>query len=330
MSVLTRAVARVDQGDFDARATVSGRDEIARLAGQFNTLAEHLSDYRHSSLGELMLAQKALQAAIDSIPDPVIVFAKDGRVLIVNDEAEALLQGGRSAASHAESVDLLAGASPNLRAALEKARSHVLQGKGPYLPKGFEDSLPETTSDGERWYLLRATPVCEDRGKITGATVMLQDVTRLRRFDELKNDLVATVAHEFRTPLTSLRMAVHLCLEGTAGPLSDKQADLLYAARDDCSRLQRTVDELLDLARIQSGKIKLSLQPVAAGSLVETALEASRAQVAEKAVSLDGDVEAQGDRVLVDLDRIQLVFSNLLANAIRHTSAGGAVPPCGP
>ena len=64
------------------------------------------------------------------------------------------------------------------------------------------------------------------RGVIVGATVILQDVTRLRRFEELKNDLVATVAHEFRTPLTSLRMAVHLCTEQVAGPLTDKQAEL--------------------------------------------------------------------------------------------------------
>ena len=95
-------------------------------------------------------------------------------------------------------------------------------------------------------------------GELRGAAVVLQDVTRLRRFDELKNDLVATVAHEFRTPLTSLRMAIHLCLEEAAGPLTEKQADLLFAAREDCERLQAIVDDLLDLSRIQAGREELS------------------------------------------------------------------------
>ena len=102
---------------------------------------------------------------------------------------------------------------------------------------------------GDRYFLPRGTPVYETRGVIVGATVILQDVTRLRRFEELKNDLVATVAHEFRTPLTSLRMAVHLCTEQVAGPLTDKQAELLHAAREDCDRLQGMVDDLLDLSR---------------------------------------------------------------------------------
>ena len=101
--------------------------------------------------------------------------------------------------------------------------------------------------------------------------MILQDVTRLHRFDQLKNDLVATVAHEFRTPLTSLRMAIHLCLEQAAGPLTEKQSDLLYAARDDCERLQRIVDELLDLARIQGGRMQLRRRRVAPRALIEEA-----------------------------------------------------------
>ena len=114
---------------------------------------------------------------------------------------------------------------------------------------------------------------------------MLQDVTRLMRFDELKNDLVATVAHEFRTPLTSLRMAIHLCAEQAVGPLTEKQADLLYAARQDCERLQQIVDDLLDLSRIQSGRIELHQRPVDAASLARDAAQAFRAPA-----------EAKGDR----------------------------------
>src|SRR2546423_12856339 len=107
---------------------------------------------------------------------------------------------------------------------------------------------------GERALLPRATPLYSEEGGVVGATIVLQDVTRLLRFDELKNDLVATVAHEFRTPLTSLRMAIHILVEETVGAVNERQADLLHAARDDCERVQSIVDDLLDLSRIQAGQ----------------------------------------------------------------------------
>ncbi len=119
---------------------------------------------------------------------------------------------------------------------------------------------------------------------------MLQDATRLFRFDELKNNLVATVAHELRTPLTSLRMALHLCTEGAVGALTDKQADLMFAARDDCERLQVIVDELLNLSRIESGQIELRRRRLSPDALLGPALEAHRSAAAQAGVALVADV----------------------------------------
>src|SRR2546430_6156702 len=119
-----------------------------------------------------------------------------------------------------------------------------------------------------------STPLYSEQGGVVGATIVFQDVTRLLRFDELKNDLVATVAHEFRTPLTSLRMAIHILIEGTVGSLTERQADLLYAAREDCERLQGIVDDLLDLSRIQAGRGGGSLAPVFPESGVRPPLRA--------------------------------------------------------
>jgi signal transduction histidine kinase len=179
--------------------------------------------------------------------------------------------------------------------------------------------------EGERYLLPRATPVYTAGGAIGGATLVLQDVTRLRRFDELKNDVVATVAHEFRTPLTSLRMAIHLCLEGAAGPMTEKQVDLLQAGRQDCERLQSIVDDLLDLSRLQSGKVELNREPVGVGQLLDQALAQSRPQAQACQVELRSEDLVPGTSLEVDTDRLQLVFSNLLTNALRYSPKGGAV-----
>jgi len=320
VSVLSQAVRRVGQGDLAARAVVEGQDEIAQLSRDFNAMAERLQQYRQSSLGELLQAQAASQAAIDSLPDPVMVFGGGGALLNVNRTAESMLRMSLETGG-----DALGRASAEVHEVLERVRLHVLAGKGAYQPRGYEEAVRVAAPDGERWLLPRGSPVYGESGEVVGATVILQDVTRLRRFDELKNDLVATVAHEFRTPLTSLRMAIHLCAEGVVGPVTEKQADLLYAARADCERLQGIVDDLLDLSRIQAGQLTLNLQRVPTGALVEQALGAHRVAAEERGVRLSEEVAPEAEEVEVDADRLQLVLSNLVGNGIRHTPSGGEV-----
>jgi signal transduction histidine kinase len=204
-------------------------------------------------------------------------------------------------------------------------RSHVLSGKGAYVPRGFEDAVQLPSLMGDRYFLPRGAPVYETKGVVVGATVILQDVTRLRRFEELKNDLVATVAHEFRTPLTSLRMAIHLCTEEVAGPTTEKQAELLHAAREDCDRLQTMVDDLLDLSRIESGRVELFPLPTAVSQLIATAVEEHKGKAGEAGLTLSADFPLPEVRVLADHERIGHVFSNLIINAIRHTPKDGSI-----
>ncbi|HEX4384420.1 MAG TPA: ATP-binding protein [Myxococcales bacterium] len=286
LGVLSQAVRRLGRGDLQARAQVqASSDEIGSLARDFNTMAESLAEYRRSSLGELIQAQQAAQATIDSLPDPILVLDRAGAVLNQNDAAEELFKGGQ--------------APPELQAIIDKVRAHVMAGGGAYVPKGFEEAV---AAPGARQLLPRAAPTD------SGVTIVLQDVTRLMRFDELKNDLVATVAHELRTPLTSLRMAVHLCLEEAAGPLTEKQAELLHAAREDCERLQTIVDDLLDLSRMQSGRVEVSPVPVSPKALAEAAEPKAIVTVVEPI-----------SPVLADPERIGLVLHNLLQNAARYS-----------
>jgi two-component system, NtrC family, sensor histidine kinase KinB len=321
LAELSAATRRLGEGHFEARAKVRGGDELALLAQDFNAMAARLEEYRKSSLGELLQAHLSMQSAIDSLPDPVIIFSVGGDLQNVNRAAETLL-GLTVEAGVKEPLKRL---HESVRTVLDRVRSHVLGGKGAYVPRGFEDAVQLPSLMGDRYFLPRGAPVYETRGVVVGATVILQDVTRLRRFEELKNDLVATVAHEFRTPLTSLRMAVHLCTEQAAGPLTDKQADLLHAARDDCDRLQGMVDDLLDLSRIESGRVELFPLPTAVSQLVESAAKEHRTEAIEAGLNLTVDSPLPEARVLADHERIGHVFSNLITNAVRHTPGGGSV-----
>ena len=316
LSVLTQAARRLGEGDMQARARVDGQDELAHLAGEFNTMADRLAKYRNSSLGDLLQAQQQAQAAIDSLSDPILVFESDGTLLSINRAAEAVLRIDLSG-DHA-----LAGAEPVVRDTVERLRADVLAGRTPRASSGLDEAIRVPTPDGEASFLPRAAPMRTEEGGIVGCTIVLQDVTRLLRFDELKNNLVATVAHEFRTPLTSLRMAIHLCAEEKVG---DIKADLLFAARQDTQRLQQIVDDLLNLARIQSGRIELHARTLSVDAVVAEAVQSFKEGAAQKGVALEAAIlPGQGD-ILADPERIGLVFSNLLGNALRYTPAGGSV-----
>ena len=221
--------------------------------------------------------------------------------------------------------DSLSNLSPQLQAGLERVKSHILSGKGPYYPQGFEEALRVSDKEGEKYFLFRGTPLRSREKDIIGVAVILHDVTRLWRFDQLKNSLVATVAHEFRTPLTSLRMAVHLCLEQQIGTLNEKQSELMLAAREDCERLQSMVDNLLDLSRIQEGGIRMERQRVTSLELVNDAIANYHAEAEEKGIDLARFNETPGGDVFADPERIQQVFGNLIENAVRHTPKGGSI-----
>jgi NtrC-family two-component system sensor histidine kinase KinB len=314
LGVVAAAVRRFGENDFKARAQVRGKDEIASVATEFNKMADRLERYRQSSLGELLQAEQAAQSAIDSLPDPILLMNAEGGVHGANAVA------GRILAIDPDQGDseVFARADPGIRAVIEKLRAHVLGGKGNYVPKGFEEAIRvANTPEGEKILLPRATAIYGEGGNVSGATIVLQDATRLFRFDELKNNLVATVAHELRTPLTSLRMALHLCTEGVVGTLTTKQADLMFAARDDCERLQVIVDELLNLSRIESGQIELRRRRASPESLVGPAVEVHKGAAEQAGVTVLAEIPPGLPDVFVDGDRLQLVFTNLLSNAIR-------------
>ena len=320
LGVLGQTARRLGEGDVAVRARIDTGDEIGALARELNTMAERIQKYRQSSLGELLEAQLAAQATIDSLPDPVLVVALDGELRHANQAAEAILRARAEAGASA-----IAKLDPAIRSIVERMRQHVAAGHGTYIPKGLDEAVKVATGDGERLLLPRAAPLYAEEGDVVGATIVFQDVTRLHRFEELRNDVVATVAHELRTPLTSLRMAVHLLAEQAVGPLTAKQGDLVFAAREDCDRLQSIVDELLDLSRIQADRIELRRARHDPEDLVREAVEAQRSAAAARNVVLRSELLPDTPAVMVDRERLLLVLANLIGNAIRYGPAGGTV-----
>jgi NtrC-family two-component system sensor histidine kinase KinB len=141
----------------------------------------------------------------------------------------------------------------------------------------------------------------------------------------MKRGVLSTVSHQHKTPLTSLRMSIHLLLEERIGPLNEKQTELLMAARDDSERLVGILSDLLDINRIESGKSRLTLEPVTPRALVRDSLEPFQVEAKDKGLTVVNDVSDDLPEVMADTEKIRHVFANLLSNALRFTGPGGAV-----
>jgi signal transduction histidine kinase len=180
-------------------------------------------------------------------------------------------------------------------------------------------------SGGEdRVYIPQVLPIRDPYGGVLGATVVLNDVTQFRLLDEFKSDLVATASHELKTPLAGLRLAVHLLLEESVGPLTDKQAELLIDARDNTERLVRIVDQLLSLAHLEDHRVPLDLRPEDPTGLLRAAAE----RVRPMAVDVQVDVDAgpvPSPPVAADAQRLGQALDNLLVNAAGYTDPGGRI-----
>src|SRR5262249_54736771 len=155
---------------------------------------------------------------------------------------------------------------------IQEEAGNVLKGAPDYVPTSFEKAIPVRLDDHEAFLLPKVIGMRDDSGHLFGTAVVFQDVTRFRLIDEGKTKLVSTVSHELKTPLTSIRMGLHLLLEEKIGTLNAKQLELLLAAREDAERLLRMINDLLDLARLESGHTRQRLEVVSPAKLIEDAL----------------------------------------------------------
>jgi signal transduction histidine kinase len=177
----------------------------------------------------------------------------------------------------------------------------------------------------ERYYRPEAIPILDNERQPTGVILVLQDVTQLRQQDEIKKGVISTVSHQLKTPLTSIRMAIHLLLEEKVGPLTEKQVELLVAANEDSDRLHSILNSLLDISRIESGRAPIDFHAVSPHSMVSEVVESFRRAAQDQGVSLSREFPDDLPEVWADVTRINHVFGNLLSNALQYTPPGGKI-----
>ncbi len=153
----------------------------------------------------------------------------------------------------------------------------------------------------------------------------IRDVTERKRIEQMKTEFVSTVSHELRTPLTSIGGSLGLLEAGAVGPLNEKAARLVRIAHSNCQRLIRLINDILDIEKIESGKMQFDLRRMPLGPLVERTVEANRGFAERHSVGITVEMPPWPVTVMGDPDRLEQLLTNLVSNAIKHSPAQGTV-----
>ena len=224
---LTDSAKEIRKGNLDLVVPGGSGDEIGQLSEAFNEMTASLREFRRNGQARLLRIQRSTQQAFDSLPEAIAVLNPEGEVEVAT-EAAGEAFGLRL---KVRVPDLPYPWMANLfEEALRKGRTIELEGTGAVVQQFVRNE--------ERFYRPKAVPILDPGGAPAGVVLILHDVTQQRQLDEKKSGAVSAVSHQLKTPLTSIRMAIHLLLEEKVGGLSPKQADLLVAAGEDAERLE--------------------------------------------------------------------------------------------
>jgi NtrC-family two-component system sensor histidine kinase KinB len=311
IQLLTRATRELGEGNLAQPVPVVSRDELGELAVSFNKMAAQLKEYRQNTSEEIIRLHRTMETTLASFPDPIFVLNREGEIELKNPAAGDLAAALRLNGELPDRLQTIA------RKALDSGEN--------FLPHSFDEAVSYRLKGAEKSFLPRILAMRDKENTLFGVAVVLYDVTRFRLLDSAKTNLVATVCHELNTPLTSVRMALHLLLERSLGKLTPKQDELLEAARNDTERLLRILNDLLDLARLEEGNEGLRKESIAPGELLRGVIEDTADKVSSRGLRINCTVEPALPGVSVDRQRISHVFNNLIANAIKYSPAGGRI-----
>ena len=288
---VTRSLSR---GNLTGRPSLSARGEIGDLATSLHRLAEHLG----ARMAALQSEDALLTALIESLNEGVVGINPQGSVVRINDTGRQLLDvNGHTPVP----IDKLP-RNPELRRAIQAA----LDGKV---------TDPVELTIGDRTVSLTARPLSGG-----GAVLALFDLTRIRRLELVRRDFVANVSHELRTPLTVIGGFAETLADDDPPEITRKQ--FASAIRTHTHRMQRVVDDLLDLSRLESGRWTPDVTPIDVRAAAEEVLATVKCEAEKRELSLEIEIPPGAETVVADRTALRQIISNLVENAVRHTDAG--------
>ncbi|MNK74859.1 Alginate biosynthesis sensor protein KinB [compost metagenome] len=310
---LTLSIKEIANKNYSERVHFTSHSEFGDLAKSFNTMAQKLEEYHDSNVYKLLFEKKRLETLINNMNDPIIGLDNEGIVLFVNDEALKIIG--------LKSEDIIGKPTSELAVSNDLIRSLIL--KESETPK--KQPLKIFAHGKESYFEkeihnITITPTGEEKEINIGDVIILRNITLFKELDFAKTNFIATVSHELKTPIASIKLSLQLLENEKTGDMNDDQKQLVESIKDDSQRLLKITGELLNLSQLETGNIQLNIGKSNPHEIVKYAVEAVKVQADQKQIQLVVDADENLKNVKADAEKTGWVLINYLSNAIRYSS----------
>ena len=298
---LTERIREIAKRNYQQQLSFKSNDEFGELAQAFNSMTFKLAEYENSNLASILFEKKRIETIINSMHDGIIGLDEKSLIIFVNEVACTLIGiteaslVGRYAPDVAVENDLL-------RNLLQTNQNRI---------KIFADNR-------ESYYSKEILSVI-NKDKSIGKVIILKNITEFQQLDEAKTNFIATISHELKTPIASIKMSLKLLEDQRIGDINTEQKQLIGNIEDDTRRLLQITGELLDMAQVETGKLNLNFGSTHPQNIVDYAVKAIKFTADQKKVKIDVHYDDNLPEVRADLDKTTWVVINLLSNAIKYS-----------
>ncbi len=322
LKALTEKIEAVSRKEYDQKIEVNSTDEIGQLANAFNEMSERLKEYETKQIGELLTANKRLEALVHNMQDGILVLDINNRVVLVN-QVMAELSGIGVAELNNEVITELAHRNDFIKEIISPLFSNKNE------TDNDVKSIRIVKSDKEFYYEKEVIPIITESENLAarnmGNMILLKNITRYEERDVAKTKLISTVSHEMKTPISSINLTIKLLEDSRIGILNNEQQGLIQSIKDQSNRLSRVINEILNFSQIETGNIRLNYTSALPEDIIDYAATALMILLSEKNIQLETRIEDNLPPIQVDVEKTVWVLVNLLNNAIRYSKQNSKI-----
>lgn len=305
VAALSEGIKEIARKNYDKRIYLDQQDEFGELANTFNIMAEKLDEYEHSNLAKIKFEKSRIETIINQMRDGIIGFDDKKNILFFNAIAEKLL--------NLKEKDIVGKYAPDVALSNDLMRTLLQKEEKKAELKIFID-------DKESYFNKDVLTVMDhENNTAIGEVIVLKNITPFYELNEAKTNFIATVSHELKTPISSIKMSTKLLADERIGNLNTEQKELLQSIRDDSNRLLKITGELLNMSQVETGNIQLKLQAVNPVEIIDKAMNAVQIQASQKNIQLKKNIPATLPNIYADVEKTSWVLINFLTNAIKHS-----------
>ena len=313
--LLTETIKSVKEGEINKQAPVIYEDEIGMLAQEFNNMTSRLYEFEQSTTGKLLSERNKSIAIVKSISDPLIVLDASFKIQLLNDSGEDIFGVLEQNVINSHFLETIR----NME--LYDYIFLVVTSKA----NNTEKIISFQVNEGTYFFNVIVTVVNDKDNKINAIVVLLKNITEYKQLEKVRTDFIATISHEFKTPLTSIMMGVGLILEKNVGAINEKQEFLLDTIKEETEKLTELVSDLLKLSKIQSNQAVYDIKTYSINKIACDCVKNYSLQAKNNGIALYNRIEEDLPNVVVDEEKITWVLNNLVSNALKYTNSGGEI-----